>query len=370
MDWLAPALSAGSSLLGSLFSAHSANKALNAQRQENALNRQFNAAEAQKSRDFQLDMFNRENAYNDPKAVVGRLMNAGMNPALAFGNIADSASVSGSSAASYGSGVNPPMPDWSGISAAGRAMLDQEMLQAQIDLVKAQTAKTNTETDWIPKVQQSITNLNNSGFDLNISRANLTDGQARLIEPTLNKLNKEIDILKNQGKISEEQYKQALSESNIRKVEEQYKESSVLADFFQRLANIRLTNEQAIRTSTLLTAEFSNLVASARLSNSLSEGYEFNNSLNDAVKALKGIGGLADDKIQAIEAGIKSIFTNIGATKAGVDIARSRLSLDEFNSAIGAFTSILSVGIQALSASNAAASAGAPRVTNIYNNIK
>lgn len=111
---------AAGGLLSSISSAISANKQIKAQKEENALNRQFNADEAQKSRDFELDMFNRTNSYNDPKQVVARLSKAGLNPALAFGGFQNAAFGGNSAAAFSNNGVGTPLPDFTGLSAQSR----------------------------------------------------------------------------------------------------------------------------------------------------------------------------------------------------------------------------------------------------------
>ena len=46
----------------------------------NQMNNDFNAREAQKARDFQLDMWNRENQYNSASSQRKRLEEAGYNP--------------------------------------------------------------------------------------------------------------------------------------------------------------------------------------------------------------------------------------------------------------------------------------------------
>ena len=46
----------------------------------NQMNTDFNAREAQKARDFQLDMWNRENEYNKASSQPKRLEEAGYNP--------------------------------------------------------------------------------------------------------------------------------------------------------------------------------------------------------------------------------------------------------------------------------------------------
>ena len=47
---------------------------------------EFNAAEAQKTRDWQEMMWNKNNEYNTPLAQVNRLQEAGLNPNLVYGN--------------------------------------------------------------------------------------------------------------------------------------------------------------------------------------------------------------------------------------------------------------------------------------------
>lgn len=354
--------SAASGVLSSLMSNSSAQESLKAQREENVLNRKFNSAEAQKSRDFQRQMFDAENAYNDPKRVVSRLMSAGLNPALAFGNFADSASVSGGSSASYGNGVNPAMPDWSGIHSAGRAALENEMIQAQIRLADAQAGKFNAETNWVDKVNQSIVNLNNSGFDLNISKANLTDSQAKLIEPTIKKLETEISNLKTQGEISKEQLKQAFSDTRIKEIEAKYKESDEVSRIQQQFASAHLSEEQAIRVSTLLSYEVRESLSRIAVNNSTSNLQNFQFHLNEAMKTLAGLGGLADKQLQIIESTINSAFVGNRVAQQNADTNSRNAEVNEFNSFMSVFTSMLSLGQQAM--------APAPvhtHNTNIYN---
>lgn len=61
------------------------------QREENALNRDFQSQEAQKERDFAQAQTNTLLDYNSASAQVQRLRNAGVNPSTAFSNSAGSA---------------------------------------------------------------------------------------------------------------------------------------------------------------------------------------------------------------------------------------------------------------------------------------
>lgn len=267
--------SAGSSLLGSLFSSSSQKKAIAAQREENALNRQFNMEEAQKSRDFQREMFNAENEYNDPKRVVSRLMAAGINPALAFGDFANSASAAGGSApASSSGGISPVMPDWSGIQSAGRSFLDAELLKAQTRNINAQAAKTESETPWVDQLNSIEAQLKQSGINLNLSSIKVNEEQAKVLTESLNKLKVEVDNLSKIGRLTEQQIRTVTSDANIRAIDEEFSRSEHEAELGKALAMIdriesasKLDKAQKIRIMALLSYE-QNLMSSASRLNS------------------------------------------------------------------------------------------------------
>ena len=90
-----PVVGPVASAVGNAVSTNKTNKANMA---INRMNNEFNAAEAQKVRDFQLDMWNRENTYNTASAQRSRLEEAGLNPYLMMsGGNAGVASSAGSS---------------------------------------------------------------------------------------------------------------------------------------------------------------------------------------------------------------------------------------------------------------------------------
>lgn len=103
------------------------------QESANAANRQL----AAEQRQWDLEMWNRQNAYNDPSAQMSRLRAAGINPALAYadGNMMNEAAPAQAAAGSR--------------DAAARVQsyyLDPLMM-AQVANLNAQTQKTETETD-------------------------------------------------------------------------------------------------------------------------------------------------------------------------------------------------------------------------------
>ena len=83
----AASISAGASLLGGLFGHSSAKAAAKAQLQAVRETNEANARLAQKQNDWNLEQWNRENAYNTPEAQRARYEAAGINPYFALGNI-------------------------------------------------------------------------------------------------------------------------------------------------------------------------------------------------------------------------------------------------------------------------------------------
>lgn len=139
----------------------STNKTNNANMAINRMNNEFNAAEAQKVRDFQLDMWNRENAYNTASSQRQRLEEAGLNPYLMMsGGNAGTASSAGSTAPATAA---PPLSmqrqDFSGLTNSLSTALQianqtkevnarVQNLQGQKSLFDAQANQTLANVDW------------------------------------------------------------------------------------------------------------------------------------------------------------------------------------------------------------------------------
>lgn len=108
---IAPAIIAGAAVLGSailggIFSNSTSEKSLAATRETNEANKQIAVMNNQANLDLYREQFRnsqevwqQENAYNSPAAQASRLRAAGLNPALAFGGVNTSNSVSLPSAA-------------------------------------------------------------------------------------------------------------------------------------------------------------------------------------------------------------------------------------------------------------------------------
>ena len=100
----------------------------------NQMNNQFNERMAMQQRDFQENMWNKENEYNTASAQRQRLEEAGLNPYLMMngGSAGTAQSVgTGASASSAGSAVMQPFQaDFSGIQQAIGSVFQSQVQQA------------------------------------------------------------------------------------------------------------------------------------------------------------------------------------------------------------------------------------------------
>lgn len=124
----------------------------------NQMNNDFNAREAQKARDFQLDMWNRENEYNKASSQRKRLEDAGYNPYMSDAQAGTAAGMSGTSAATAAGAAPqvPYTPDFQsvGVNLASALKMMSEKKQTDIenlnwsDLLRSQIWQNIGATDW------------------------------------------------------------------------------------------------------------------------------------------------------------------------------------------------------------------------------
>lgn len=124
----------------------------------NQMNNDFNAREAKKARDFQLDMWNRENEYNSASSQRKRLEEAGYNPYMSDSQAGIATGMSGTSAASAAGAVPqvPYTPDFQsvGVNLASALKMMSEKKQTDIenlnmsDLLRSQIWQNLGATDW------------------------------------------------------------------------------------------------------------------------------------------------------------------------------------------------------------------------------
>ena len=223
MDPVTAGIGAASGLLSGVFSGIGANKrqkrAINAQKEENALARKWNEAMYDKAvannRQDVADM----RKYNDPKAVMSRLRGAGLNPDLMYGGgagslvqaqVGNSVSAPSYSASDMGSLVSsvPTAGEIAGQSIS--SALDNSIKAAQVDAIKANTEKTRTDTegsslDNIVKDAQSgvATQLAGISVRLNSAVADLKENEITHLRSSIDKINQEVENLKSEKLLTE-----------------------------------------------------------------------------------------------------------------------------------------------------------------------
>lgn len=124
----------------------------------NQMNNDFNAREAQKARDFQLNMWNKENEYNSASSQRKRMEEAGYNPYMSDAQAGTATGMSGTSAATAAGAVSqiPYTPDFQsvGVNLASALKMMSEKKQTDIenlnmsDLLRSQIWQNIGATDW------------------------------------------------------------------------------------------------------------------------------------------------------------------------------------------------------------------------------
>ena len=146
------------SLGSAIFGKKSTDSANKTNLKINQMNNDFNAREAQKARDFQLDMWNRENQYNSASSQRNRLEEAGYNPYMNDAQAGTASGMSGTSAATAAGAASqvPYTPDFqsAGVNLASALKMMSEKKQTDIenlnmtDLLRSQIWRNLGATDW------------------------------------------------------------------------------------------------------------------------------------------------------------------------------------------------------------------------------
>lgn len=143
---------------GALFGKKSTDSANKTNLKINQMNNDFNAREAQKARDFQLDMWDKENEYNKASSQRKRLEEAGYNPYMSDAQAGTASGMSGTSAATAAGASSqvPYTPDFQsvGVNLASALKMMSEKKQTDIenlnmsDLLRSQIWQNLGATDW------------------------------------------------------------------------------------------------------------------------------------------------------------------------------------------------------------------------------
>lgn len=157
-DWAGGLFGGIGSVISGAVGAKSTSDANKTNLKINQMNNDFNARESQKARDFQLDMWNRENEYNSASSQRKRLEDAGYNPYMSDAQAGTAAGMSGTSAATAAGAASqvPYIPDFQsvGVNLASALKMMSEKKQTDIenlnmsDLLRSQIWQNLGATDW------------------------------------------------------------------------------------------------------------------------------------------------------------------------------------------------------------------------------
>lgn len=149
--------SAGAGMADALFGGISARRNWKYKQKEMALQQQYALEQMTKSAEFQLahdkQMFDYQNAYNDPSAVLERNLAAGLNPAAVLGQSGVGVSATIPTASGGAPSGHGPVASGSGgglAALAGNpsAYADIELKDAQKDRERSAAALNDAEADW------------------------------------------------------------------------------------------------------------------------------------------------------------------------------------------------------------------------------
>ncbi len=241
--------SVGSKAIDSLFGSDPNKQNMKIMQMQN----QFNASEAQKNRDFQLQMYNMTNAYNSPKQQVQRMMEAGLNPDLMYGGNGQSIAAQSPSGA-QASGSSPIAAVDMQQRAANVALTQAQtrLIEHQADNLDADTVKKGAETSGIltfnefqPMLLSGQIKMNDVNIDLGKAKTDWTRAdeiklyhQCSEISANVGVLNETVNKLK--AEISNLDADTFYKEFRVYLDSEQFK-----IDYQEALSRIGVNNSQA-----------------------------------------------------------------------------------------------------------------------------
>lgn len=210
LSWAGFGLQAASGI-GSLISG---NKQQKAQERENEKNRQFNAEQARLNREFQRSESRYNLAYqaqyNSPAAQVQRLKDAGLNPALAYGNsntgMVSAQSASGSQASASGSSLGGESLRAAGFQQLGQSAMENAQIQAintkrkgdELDNLAKQT-----DLAWQQLEKDQQFEINGLLIDAQEVKNEISKAELQETIQRVENLKQDFDNLKTQGVILE-----------------------------------------------------------------------------------------------------------------------------------------------------------------------
>lgn len=245
MDWLnvgKAALGGLTSLFGTVSNNKNIDKQIAAQKEENRLNREYNLMLAKQQNEWNLEQWNRENAYNDPSAQMQRLRTAGLNPDLVYGS-GSAANLSAASPEMTSGAASQPV-DMS--AYRNRQTIADTIAKAQqFSAVEVATEKAKSEATGqkLKNIEQESQNVIRS-FDAKYHSDMLSAEYQNLVD-THHRNNEQLELLRSQvANIDEE----TLSKSIDNDFKEFYK-----SDYYRYLQNQYKISDEDVKRAQAMT---------------------------------------------------------------------------------------------------------------------
>lgn len=225
-------IAAGASLAGNAIGSASQNKVNDTNLQINRENNAFNAAEAEKQRNWQESMWSKNNEYNSPSAMISRGLNPYIGSSVGAGVSKSPASGGASASASPAPSLQAFRPDFSDVGSALASMA-----QARAAMLNAEQNAALTPY----KMQQILgdTNYRNIGVGQSGYWNASTGQRSAMLDQS-----KEYQELRNMefaGRLTSAQESQILLDSKAQQVLNKYLDEQQQADLFikgQTLVNL------------------------------------------------------------------------------------------------------------------------------------
>lgn len=225
-------IAAGASLAGNAIGSASQNKVNDTNLQINRENNAFNAAEAEKQRNWQESMWDKNNEYNSPSAMVSRGLNPYIGSSVGAGVSKSPASGGAAASAAPSPSLQAFRPDFSDIGSALASMA-----QARAAMINAEN-----NSKVVPYEINRIlgdTNYRNIGIGQSGYWNASTGRESALLDQS-----KEYQELKNMefaGRLTQAQEAQILLDADAQRTLNKYLDEQQQADLFikgQTLANL------------------------------------------------------------------------------------------------------------------------------------
>lgn len=247
------------------------NKYLNFQREENQKMRDYNLNLAKQQNQWNIDQWNRENAYNTPAAQMARYKAAGLNSDLIYGQQNLSAASPEMTAGEPASPMDySPVANGPTIGEAASIAANTRLTNAQAKLAESQADKTDAEAvgqtinnEWLPKLLKGQTEINEADVKQRLADAGLKGKQVevaveqiKVMQQSVKESQQKINDLQSQMENRTFQQVQAMLEYNLKKDKQSYEVREILS-------KIGLNHASVNRIVSLLPHEISNAIASA-----------------------------------------------------------------------------------------------------------